>query len=230
MSFQDHPTTITGENNFVSSQSPLLTSSRHSSHPPLPENEDADAEIQVDEQGGMLSHNSFATTTEHPALLAEGSQRKRGGRKYTIHDEVSSSRVGESSTTHINTAGSVSSLTESDDEVEAQPKAKKPRISIKREDESSSVTESDDEAEILSMSNGLNVIAWPPVEHTKPMQVPAEPTSESISEFTCPICFSPPTFATATLCGHVMCGECLFSAVKAQMQQNPYGPQRNVAR
>ena len=35
-----------------------------------------------------------------------------------------------------------------------------------------------------------------------------------LAEFVCPICFSPPTNATLTPCGHVCCGECLFMAVK----------------
>ncbi|CAG7848975.1 SubName: Full=Uncharacterized protein {ECO:0000313/EMBL:CCA67411.1} [Serendipita indica DSM 11827] len=38
---------------------------------------------------------------------------------------------------------------------------------------------------------------------------------QSIQEYACPICFCPPTRACITLCGHVMCAACLFSAVKA---------------
>ncbi|CAL1715894.1 unnamed protein product [Somion occarium] len=52
-------------------------------------------------------------------------------------------------------------------------------------------------------------------------KVPAEP----LSNYTCPICFSPPTYATMTPCGHVCCGECLFTAVKTAMQRAAYhGP------
>jgi hypothetical protein len=43
---------------------------------------------------------------------------------------------------------------------------------------------------------------------------------QSISEYQCPICFSPPTRACMTRCGHVMCGQCLFSAVKAAKQRH----------
>ena len=42
---------------------------------------------------------------------------------------------------------------------------------------------------------------------------------EPLSEFTCPICFSPPTNATLTPCGHICCGECLFTAVAAGIQR-----------
>ncbi|KAL6301526.1 hypothetical protein BKA93DRAFT_738545 [Sparassis latifolia] len=48
------------------------------------------------------------------------------------------------------------------------------------------------------------------------------PTIEPLSEYTCPICFSPPTYATLTPCGHVCCGECLFAAVKTTMQRATY--------
>ena len=41
---------------------------------------------------------------------------------------------------------------------------------------------------------------------------------QSIQEYTCPICFCPPTRACLTPCGHVMCATCLFSAVKAAKQ------------
>ncbi|KAF9030292.1 hypothetical protein BDZ89DRAFT_1013764 [Hymenopellis radicata] len=40
-----------------------------------------------------------------------------------------------------------------------------------------------------------------------------EGPSNGLSAFACPICFSPPTNATLTPCGHVSCGACLFNAV-----------------
>ncbi|EJF56085.1 hypothetical protein BD309DRAFT_992334 [Dichomitus squalens] len=45
---------------------------------------------------------------------------------------------------------------------------------------------------------------------------------EPLAAYTCPICFSPPTFATITPCGHVLCGECLFTAVKTTIQRGAY--------
>jgi len=45
-----------------------------------------------------------------------------------------------------------------------------------------------------------------------------DPTA--LSAFTCPICFCPPENATLTPCGHVMCGKCLFNAVKAARQRH----------
>lgn len=41
----------------------------------------------------------------------------------------------------------------------------------------------------------------------------------ALSQYTCPICFCPPTNATMTLCGHVACGSCLFTAVKTAMRR-----------
>ncbi|KAI6155773.1 hypothetical protein BKA82DRAFT_4083062 [Pisolithus tinctorius] len=45
-------------------------------------------------------------------------------------------------------------------------------------------------------------------------------TPEPLSAYTCPICFSPPTNATLTPCGHICCGPCLFTAIKATVQRN----------
>jgi len=43
---------------------------------------------------------------------------------------------------------------------------------------------------------------------------------EPLAAYTCPICFFPPTNATLTPCGHICCGPCLFTAVKATMQRS----------
>jgi hypothetical protein len=45
------------------------------------------------------------------------------------------------------------------------------------------------------------------------------PEPDLLSEYNCPICFSPPTNATLTPCGHVLCGSCLFIAVKSAMKR-----------
>lgn len=52
-------------------------------------------------------------------------------------------------------------------------------------------------------------------EQTKPVIGGTEP----LSVYMCPICLSPPTNATLTPCGHVCCGECLFTAVRASLQR-----------
>jgi len=44
-----------------------------------------------------------------------------------------------------------------------------------------------------------------------PTSRPPEP--EPLHTYACPICFASPTNATLTPCGHIMCGECLFTAV-----------------
>ncbi|EEB92353.1 hypothetical protein MPER_09153, partial [Moniliophthora perniciosa FA553] len=49
-----------------------------------------------------------------------------------------------------------------------------------------------------------------------------EPTAEpeaTLADYTCPICFSPPTNATLTPCGHICCGSCLFAAIKAALKR-----------
>ncbi|KAF9442191.1 hypothetical protein P691DRAFT_622772, partial [Macrolepiota fuliginosa MF-IS2] len=61
------------------------------------------------------------------------------------------------------------------------------------------------------------------------------PEAEPLSEYTCPICFFPPSNATLTPCGHVCCGSCLFTAVKTTLQRSAnmgmgMGIGENVAR
>jgi hypothetical protein len=48
---------------------------------------------------------------------------------------------------------------------------------------------------------------------------PTRPPADPLSDYTCPICFSAPTNATITPCGHICCGSCLFAAVKAGIQR-----------
>ncbi|EIW83569.1 hypothetical protein CONPUDRAFT_135395 [Coniophora puteana RWD-64-598 SS2] len=51
----------------------------------------------------------------------------------------------------------------------------------------------------------------------------AEPISsqaEPLTSYTCPVCFGAPTNATLTPCGHIMCGSCLFAAVKATLHRS----------
>ncbi|KAH9926537.1 hypothetical protein B0H21DRAFT_700759 [Amylocystis lapponica] len=59
-------------------------------------------------------------------------------------------------------------------------------------------------------------------------------TVEPLSAYTCPICFSPPTYATLTPCGHICCGECLFTAIKTTMERAAHSAvplsERNTAR
>ncbi|KAG9314816.1 hypothetical protein JVU11DRAFT_3909 [Chiua virens] len=56
---------------------------------------------------------------------------------------------------------------------------------------------------------------------------------EPLTAYTCPICFSPPTNATLTPCGHVCCGQCLFTAVKSTIRRSMVlamerAPTRNI--
>ena len=56
----------------------------------------------------------------------------------------------------------------------------------------------------------------PPVpEPLKEDIVGTKEPEENISSYCCPICFVPPTNAVLTPCGHILCGSCLFAAVRA---------------
>ncbi|KAF8071491.1 hypothetical protein FPV67DRAFT_875591 [Lyophyllum atratum] len=60
---------------------------------------------------------------------------------------------------------------------------------------------------------------------------PRPPEVEPLAEYTCPICFFPPTNATLTPCGHICCGACLFTAVKSTIQRGALmRAEMNVAR
>ncbi|KAJ3789154.1 hypothetical protein GGU10DRAFT_344161 [Lentinula aff. detonsa] len=52
-----------------------------------------------------------------------------------------------------------------------------------------------------------------------PKSLPDLLSTHSLSTYNCPICFSPPTNATMTPCGHVACGPCLFTAVKTALRR-----------
>ncbi|KAG8990383.1 hypothetical protein FRB90_001786 [Tulasnella sp. 427] len=72
-----------------------------------------------------------------------------------------------------------------------------------------------------------------PKEPTPPTPRRRSPTPQPASEFTCPICFCPPTAAVLTPCGHIMCGSCLFSAIETAAQRarmNGYGGEALEAR
>ncbi|KAJ3979209.1 hypothetical protein F5890DRAFT_1547187 [Lentinula detonsa] len=51
-----------------------------------------------------------------------------------------------------------------------------------------------------------------------PKPLPDLLSTYSLSTYNCHICFSPPTNATMTPCGHVACGPCLFTVVKTALR------------
>ncbi|ETW82585.1 hypothetical protein HETIRDRAFT_149158 [Heterobasidion irregulare TC 32-1] len=60
--------------------------------------------------------------------------------------------------------------------------------------------------------------------HSLPISpLPRAPEPEPLHTYCCPICFSPPTNATLTPCGHILCGECLFTAVNAAVMRTGVG-------
>lgn len=81
--------------------------------------------------------------------------------------------------------------------------------------------------EVLPSTSG------PIASSSQPRQPSPTPhTPDLLSEYTCPICFSQPSNATLTPCGHICCGSCLFTAVKTTLHRGAMGFSRepNVAR
>ncbi|KAK7691187.1 hypothetical protein QCA50_006290 [Cerrena zonata] len=67
--------------------------------------------------------------------------------------------------------------------------------------------------------------------NTTSADVASPPSKPPLGNYTCPICFSAPTNATMTPCGHICCGECLFTAVKTTIQRAAYhGPEAERAK
>ncbi|PFH45458.1 hypothetical protein AMATHDRAFT_9200 [Amanita thiersii Skay4041] len=54
-----------------------------------------------------------------------------------------------------------------------------------------------------------------PQTQTEKTQQPQQP--DPLCDYTCPICFAPPSNPTLTPCGHICCGLCLFTAVKTTL-------------
>jgi hypothetical protein len=76
----------------------------------------------------------------------------------------------------------------------------------------------------------IDLTADPPPRPPTPPPVPSR--AQPLAEYACPICFCPPTRATLMPCGHVCCGECLFTAVKTTQRRNTYvvDPRTNTAK
>ncbi|KAF8631632.1 hypothetical protein AX15_002272 [Amanita polypyramis BW_CC] len=87
-----------------------------------------------------------------------------------------------------------------------------------------------------STSDSLSSSSKPQQHRASPTPTPtpirAPHTPDGLSEYTCPICFCPPTNATITPCGHICCGACLFTAVKTTLHRGAMSFTRepNVAR
>ncbi|KAL5526701.1 hypothetical protein ACEPAF_8426 [Sanghuangporus sanghuang] len=105
---------------------------------------------------------------------------------------------------------------------------------------STQVTTSEPDVEIIRLYGEPTTNGVYEIESSSPLVTPKATTSasaatvssEPLAEYTCPICFSTPTNATMTPCGHVCCGECLFTAVRSTLQRAPPMPAQepNVAR
>lgn len=93
-----------------------------------------------------------------------------------------------------------------------------------------------DETEEIAVKDELEIDDSSHTNAAGPSSAPAasiatksEPP-ELLSEYTCPICFSPPTNATMTPCGHVCCGACLFMAVKSALKRGGMNGEAAIAR
>lgn len=72
---------------------------------------------------------------------------------------------------------------------------------------------------------GAGDAVLPPSPPTPPAPATPRTQAEPLSAYVCPICFSPPSYPTLTPCGHICCGECLFTAVKSTIARSAYhGP------
>ncbi|EAU85088.2 hypothetical protein CC1G_08061 [Coprinopsis cinerea okayama7 len=97
--------------------------------------------------------------------------------------------------------------------------ASRPGSSTTAGGSSSTVSSAPDDTN--SSSNAPDPANPPPVSPTKP-ESSTESQPDSLSSYTCPICFYPPTNATLTPCGHICCGECLFAAIKTTLKRNEH--------
>ncbi|KDN46506.1 hypothetical protein RSAG8_04159, partial [Rhizoctonia solani AG-8 WAC10335] len=81
-------------------------------------------------------------------------------------------------------------------------------------DETAAAPVDGDQAPILNASTSATT--------PKKRRIPAEEEDSNdgplLSEYMCPICFSPPIGAIVTLCGHIMCGGCLYGAITARVE------------
>lgn len=59
-----------------------------------------------------------------------------------------------------------------------------------------------------------------------PQRPPSErkPKGPPLSEYVCPICYSPPTRATLTPCGHILCASCLVESISSARERAGGGP------
>lgn len=67
-----------------------------------------------------------------------------------------------------------------------------------------------------------NISSTAPLPHARACEAPGNTApvgDEPLSAYSCPVCFCPPVRATMAPCGHVCCGECLFTAIKTTMQR-----------
>ncbi|KZO99081.1 hypothetical protein CALVIDRAFT_534609 [Calocera viscosa TUFC12733] len=85
---------------------------------------------------------------------------------------------------------------------------------------------------LTSMSGASNPGTPQPSPSSAPTTLPTPPSPppnlQPLTSYTCPICFSPPAHATITPCGHLMCGECLYSSVRANLERAMQMPAQHV--
>lgn len=93
-----------------------------------------------------------------------------------------------------------------------------PKLPLKNKKKGKGKGKGKSKATAISLSPILPPPPPPPPTQSKSPNPPPAP-AEPLSEYTCPICFFPPTNATLTPCGHVCCGSCLFTAIKTTLHR-----------
>lgn len=99
---------------------------------------------------------------------------------------------------------------ETDDSSKKRKLEEETSLSLPLKNKNKSKSKGKSKATTISLSPTL-----PPTQS----QFGSSSSHEPLSEYTCPICFFPPSNATLTPCGHVCCGSCLFTAVKTTLHR-----------
>ena len=152
----------------------------------------------------------------------DGSHAEEGTQAFSIHDEIATIR--DISHQEILSAGESDSLESFILPATRGNKKRKVQEPVRAGPSSGSVefidltlSESDEEA--THHTDGSRAAEPGSSAHSTTGPLVSIANSTSLGEYLCPICYSSPKNATATPCGHVCCGECLFTAVAAALRR-----------
>ena len=161
-------------------------------------------------------------STEGPYACTSPAKRRR--RAYSIRDEITTQEITNRSTTKAENpdapkpAIGVDSVTRCNKQRNVQrPSRAGPSSSAPVE--IIDLTMSDSDVETIHLPGENTHVQFTSSPSGSGASLARTVTLTPISEYLCPICYTPPTNATATPCGHVCCGECLFTAVRSELQR-----------